>query len=322
MMKHKLFAGVLIFAMGVLVSGCNLPLAASASDESNAPRAWFDAPLPNSVFHPPNPICQIVAHGASPNGIAAFELSINGSAISIPSPDTQSSLVMLTRDCGLSRPGEYLLQMRVQDNAGQWSGFAETSLIIVEGETPTATLPATEAPATETPTQIFTPTSTPTVLPAGGVTIESISTDMVYLGRASCGTLDVTITARATAPKGIKVVVLFYRFFTGGSAGEFQSVAMNPIGGDLYQRTLNPTSLLGGVPFEQATLQYQIVIQQNDGDVSIRTPLLADIAVQACGSVNTAPVCSSYTDQRSCVAHGCNWVEIPGIVPIYECRNP
>jgi hypothetical protein len=136
----------------------------------------------------------------------------------------------------------------------------------------------------------------------------------------------VTITARATAPKGIKVVALFYRFFTGGSAGEFQSVAMNPIGGDLYQRTLNPTSMLGGVLFEQATLQYQIVIQQNDGDVSIRTPLLADIAVQACGSVNAAPtaapVCSSYTDKRSCAAHGCNWVEIPGTVPIYECRNP
>ena len=95
---------------------------------------------------------------------------------------------------------------------------------------------------------------------------------------------------------------------------------MKPIGGDLYEATLNPTELLGGIPFEQATLQYQIVIQQNDGDTSLRTPVLADISVQACGSVTAS--CSSYTDERTCIANGCNWVTIPGVVPIYECRNP
>ena len=95
---------------------------------------------------------------------------------------------------------------------------------------------------------------------------------------------------------------------------------MKPIGGDLYQYTLNPTSLLGGAPFDQATLQYQVVIQQDDGDTSIRTPVMADIAVQACGSVTAS--CSSYTSQRTCEANGCNWVAKPGIVPVYECRAP
>jgi hypothetical protein len=40
----------------------------------------------------------------------------------------------------------------------------------------------------------------------------------------------------------------------------------------------------------------------------------------ACGRVTAS--CSSYTDERTCIANGCNWVSIPGVVPIYECRNP
>lgn len=328
-MTRKLFTGLLILILGI--SGCNLPASkTNSSIGASAPRAWFDAPLPGTVVRPPNP-CQIVAHGASPNGISLFELSVNGAVkANIPSPDTQSSLVTLTQDCGLSEPGEYLLQLRAQDKDGNWSGFAETSLIIAAGETRNGTppVPTEAATPTTTATPTLIPSPTPTLPPTGSVTIESISTDLVYLGKARCGTLKTTITAHATAPKGIKVVVLFYRFETGNSSSGFESVAMNPIGGDLYQRTLNPTSLFGGaIPFDQATLQYQVVVQQKDGDTSIRTPVMADIAVQACGNVNppaptAVPACSSYTDKRSCVAHGCNWTLKPGIVPIYVCQNP
>jgi hypothetical protein len=149
--------------------------------------------------------------------------------------------------------------------------------------------------------------------------VERISGNLVYLGASSCGPQEVTVTARAVAPNGIKVVVLFYRFATGNSSSGFESMSMNPIGGDLYQATLNPTSLLGGILFEQAALQYQIVIQQNNGDTSLRTPVIADIVVQACGRVTAS--CSSYTDERTCIANGCNWLSVPGIVPSYECRN-
>jgi hypothetical protein len=153
------------------------------------------------------------------------------------------------------------------------------------------------------------------------VTIERVSTNLVYLGGSSCGTQQVTILARATAPNGIKVVVFFYRFQTGNSSSEFQSLGMKSSGDDLYEATLNPTSLLSGsIPFEQATLQYQIVIQQNNADTSLRTPVLSDITVRACGAVNVS--CSSYTDERTCTANSCSWVSIPGTVPVYECRNP
>ena len=308
---------ITLFLIGLVSSSCTLPTNAQEGQTSSI-RAWFDAPLPNSVFVPPNP-CQIVAHGASPNGIALFELSINSAASSIPSPDVQGSLVTLTRDCGLSEPGDYLLQLRVQDNDGNWSGYAETNLTITGGETQTP-LPTTEATATVIPTLTLTPTLTPTVESVGGASIEEVSTNLVYIGQARCGTLEVTITARAVAPNGINVVVLFYRFQTGNSSSEFQGLSMNSIGDDLYRRTLNPTSLLGGsVPFDQAALQYQVVIQQNDGDTSLRTPVMSDITVQACGGLTS---CSSFTNESSCTANGCDWVSIPGIVPAYACQNP
>ncbi|MCC6146089.1 MAG: hypothetical protein IT308_00825 [Anaerolineaceae bacterium] len=439
-MKHKLFTGLLIFLMAG-IAGCNLSTSTDtpSGGSINVPRAWFDAPLPSTVIIPPNP-CQIVAHGSSPNGVAMFELSINGVAASIPSSDTKNSLVTLTHDCGLPDPGEYLLRLRTQDNSGSWSGYAETSLIIAGVETPTpesavctnnldVTFEDPLQKANMTPGQQFTKTWTvqntgtctwgegyhlvftggpsmsegaasmnntldmplgslvsipvapgqkvaiplaqtapisegwyvgawnlvapngdkipitysgttmpsmyvdivvkagsPTPPPVGSISIERVSTNQVYLGQASCGPLEVTIAARAFAPKGITVVVLFYRFSTGGSSGDFQSVTMAPLGGDLYQSTLNPTSLLGGtIPFDQATLQYQIVVQQTDNDTSIRTPVMTDITVQACGSIpapTTAPVCSLYTDNRSCVENGCSWVLKPGIIPIYGCQNP
>ena len=230
-MSKKLLVGIFFLVLGV--TSCTMPISDQAADESNpsAVRAWFDAPLPTSVFYPPNPICQIVAHGASPNGIAYFELSINGAVVGkILSPDTKGSLVTLTRDCGITEPGEYALQLRTQDNSGDWSGFAETSLIFAPAEEatlpPVMELPVTEAPATEHPVSTETATSEPT----GNVSLERVSTNLVSAGNADCGPMDVTIAARATAPKGIKVVVLFYRFEPGSSSG-FESASMNPIGG-------------------------------------------------------------------------------------------
>jgi hypothetical protein len=312
MMGSRTWYGILVL-MPLLLSAC-APAAGGPAVGSASVRAWFDAPLPGTVFYPPNP-CQIVAHGSSPSGIALFELTINGGAASlIPSPDTASSLPTLSRDCGLSQPGEYNLLLRVQDNAGAWSGYAETSLIIAGAEVPPV------APPVIGPAPTDTPTPTPTPAPIGGVTIESISSSLIYAGEGSCGPLELTITARATAPQGIQVVVLFYRFEPGSPSG-FHEIAMNPIGGDLYQATINPTSVLGGpIPAEYGTVNYQVVVQQPDGDTSIRTPVLYDVGIERCGA---APVeCSSYPDKRACERNGCSWVEVPAIISSFVCRDP
>ena len=312
----------------LLLASCNL----SGGQTVSTPQAWFDMPLPDTVFYPPNP-CHLIAHGASPNGISAFEISINGAvAYNESSSDSKATLATLNTSCPTLVPGKNIIEVRAQDNAGGWSDSAQTTVFLAQTDSVTVTPPprTTDTPvstltAIPTLTATLVPTSTPTLTPApppaSGVTVERVSTNLVYLGGSSCGINEVIILARVVAPNGINVVVLFYRFATGDSSSGFESIGMKSIGGDLYEVTLNPTSLLGGsVPFEVATLQYQIVIQQNNGDTSIRTPVLADISVQACGRVTVS--CSSYTDERTCTANGCSWVNIPGTVPIYECRNP
>lgn len=315
-MKLKLLTCLIIIAIGSSACSPTAP-GQGATPPAAAPQAWFDSPLPGTLLFPPSPVCPLVAHAASPKGIAQFELSINGVAASLPSPDTASSLVTLSQECGLAEPGHYILRLRAQDNAGAWSEYAETDLTIS---------PPEQAPNTPTPTLVpqapMTETVTPTIVPVAGVTIERVSANMIYIGRPSCGPLEVSIAARANAPAGIQVVVLFYRFAYDGAPAGFESTAMNPMGGDLYQGTINPTAALGGVPFEQATLQYQVVVQQQNGDLTIRTPVLADVAVQACGPVDRVVTsCSAYTDERTCIANGCSWANIPG-TRNFECRQP
>ena len=321
-MKQKIFTLIAC----LVLAACNLP---GQQTNSNV-QAWFDMPLPDSVFYSSDS-CQVIAHGASSGGVAAFEMSINGNAVGkFPNADSKETLATFTDDCPPLQPGKNLIEIRAQDSAGAWSDSSQTTVFLADEERgvpsplPTETPVSTPTPSptlTFTPSPTFTPTFTPTPQPQGGVTVERVSINEVYIGGSSCGPTEVTIAARAIAPNGIKVVVLFYRFQTGNSSAEFQSVGMNSMGGDLYERKINMNTLLGGnVPFDQAVFQYQIVVQQNDGDVSIRTPLLSDITVKACGGITLT--CGVYMSEASCVEHGCNWVPKPGIVPIYECKNP
>ena len=162
----------------LLLAACNLPGEQTAS----APQAWFDMPLPDTVFLPPNP-CRLIAHGASASGIAAFEISINGAVASNESPsDSKATLATLDTTCPTLAPGKNIIEVRAQDNAGGWSDSAQTTVFLVDENPPADTTPPlpTETPvstlttvpaltATLTPTS--TPTLTPTLVPAGGVTL-------------------------------------------------------------------------------------------------------------------------------------------------------
>jgi hypothetical protein len=318
-MKTKI-STLCIWSLILLLSGCNLP-SDSASESITPVRAWFDSPLPGTVFAPPNP-CTLVAHGASPNGIAFFELSVNGAVkANIPSPDTQATLVTFPAECGLSEPGEYLLSIRVQDNIGNWSNTAETNLTIASDELSDSPPEEFEedaaTPAPESTATLPASTATPDV-PAA-ILIESVSTNTVYIGGTSCGTREVIFTVSASHPQDIKVIVLFYRF-QADTTSEWLSISMNSAGGDLYQQTVNVGEIFGNsIPFDEGTMQYQAILQTNAGDTSTRTSVFSNISVLACGA---APACSSHNNQDSCEANGCNWNLVPGIVPLYACQNP
>lgn len=321
-MSQKIFT----FITCLMLAACNMP---GAQTTSSQPQAWFDMPLPDTVVLSSS-LCQVIAHGASPNGIALFELSINGAfASNIPSSDSKQTLATLTTECPALTPGKNLIEVRAQDSVGGWSNSVQTTVFLAQRDNldatpsplPTDTPVSVTSTFTPIPTLTPAPTLTDTPQPTGSVSLERISTNLVYIGGTNCGLTDVSFVARATAPNGIAVVVLFYRFQTGNSSTDFQSIAMNPMGGDLYERTLNPTSLLGGViPFDAATLQYQIVIQQTDGDTSIRTLVFSDITAQACGGSSTS-ACAQYTDERTCIANSCNWGPISGTRTI-GCQAP
>jgi len=184
-----------LMALSLLSAACG-PTSAGPAGTGGGVRAWFDAPLPETVILPPNP-CQIVAHGSSPNGIVTFELSVNGAvSASIPSPDTKNSLVTLTQACGLSEPGKYLLQLRARDHAGAWSNYAETSLIIPDRL------------ATEPPLKIEdgpTVTSVPTGNVGGAVFTDQNGNG---LQDPAEGPLDgVTVTLKGCGPDATQVTV-------------------------------------------------------------------------------------------------------------------
>jgi hypothetical protein len=185
----------------------------ATSISSVPPRsAWFDAPYA-TVFYPPNPFCQIVAHGASPAGIAEFELSVNGetslvtaarsggshvASLKRDQAGAEGTLATLTRDCGVTDPGVYRLRIRAHDNAGAWSNYAETHFIIA------GVIYFTPAGRTAA-----TPTFTPAPALTGGASIESISDDAIYAGDDSGPT--VTIVA-GHITRTDQVVVLFFRY--------------------------------------------------------------------------------------------------------------
>lgn len=400
MNTKNLLLGMLVLLVGLW--SCSPSSGETNSLVSDSVKVWFDAPEPGTVYWPPNP-CAIVAHGASPNGIAVFELLINGQATSVPSPDTGASLVTLTRDCALTEPGAYALQLRAQDNSGAWSGYAETYIIIpgasggtiggvvihdlngngvqesnevglegvdvflkgcgsdktqitkagggfqftnvpagscklevskagweFTGSSPSLGYPIPVASDPNLPTSLGIlmasamdnipeeATFTPVPAAANELTITEVSTWVVYVGDSSCGPMETVITAHATASKGIAAVVLFYQF----NDSEFQSVGMSLIGNDLYRGTISMSSLFGNsIPFDSAIIGYQVVVQQSDGDTSLRTPVSPDIEVKSCGSSGGGQVdaCNAFTDERTCIANNCNWWQINDTT--FICRS-
>jgi len=299
----KILPGVIVFIL--MMNGCSPSDGSSNAFGSESPRAWFDSPEPGTIYYPPNP-CSFVAHGSSPVGVAKFELLVNGNPSTIPSPDHDASLVTLTRDCGISEPGPYGLQLRAQDNEGNWSGYAETYFVIPDANVEVNSPESVDNNVTTTPALTLTPIiSTPDEL-----AVTEVSTWVVYVGDSSCGPTETVVTAHATASKGISVALLFFQF----NGGEFQNVAMNPIGNDLYRGTINLQALFGNsIPFDSAIIGYQVVVQQSDGDTSLRTSVNPDIEVKACGSSSSAPAvdaCSVFVDQRACQANNCNWWQV------------
>jgi hypothetical protein len=259
---------VFLLIVGMMLPACTLTRADTSLVVGVGPQAWFDAPLPESTY--PLGAVQIIAHGSDTGGITHFELTANGSALTIPSPDTSSSLVSLTYSWLPPQPGIYQLQLRSQNGSGDWSPYAETVVNIAQQATVTAAA----------------------VQSTAGIERTRVSTDTVYYGLSGvvsvpCGDKSVTIQVRAVDPAGITAVTLFYRLQSQGGGGRsaFTGMAMSPAGQDLYQAVLTPQDLFSDALINSmgtSWLQYQAVIQNKAGDTSVRTQVFSDLALKTC----------------------------------------
>jgi hypothetical protein len=282
----------IVLGAGILLSGCggSVPL----------PHAWIDAPLHESS-HPVAPL-EIVLHGSDPSGISLIEVAVNGEVLSRRPPDDPQSPLAVSRVIwDPHQAGQFVLVARAKSQAGAWS--AETSSVVTltgadsiarqaEPLTPTSRPTATRTlTPRETLISTATPvdTSTPTEAALASVERVRISTDRVsYEGGGRCAPTEVEILVRAFHPDGIQAMVLFYRLRNAESGEEtgYFTRAMNPLGNDLYSLTVNPASeiisLVGFPGSGDGILQHQAVIQTNQGDTGVRTPLLSDITVAGC----------------------------------------
>ncbi len=310
----------------LLLAACNQLPSTDLASESKVV-AWFDAPLPGSVNFPPNP-CNIVMHGTSPNGVSLFELNISGRDTQlVPVLNTSETLSLMTMNCGFNTPGRYELNLRVQDTQGTWSNYASTSLVISNENAATTPALIESLPAkpvlTSTPTTLLIPTYSlsATPEPYAYVSLETVSTDLLFVGNNDCGPQDITFTASGIDSRGIYELILFYRF-QSGTTTEWEGVHMYPIGNDLFQSTLDLTELFGNsIPFDQATLQYYVTILNNNSEYSAQTDVFSNVSINACAAAT--PPCSSYTDPRTCAAQGCVWNTLPSMgPPITVCDAP
>jgi hypothetical protein len=254
-------------AVCLILAGCNLGQP-PAPGYQPGPSAWFDSPLPNSTF-PLGPV-QIVGHASDTDGLTQFEFSADGAVNVLPSPSASDSLVTFTYVWTPSGPGTYPLLLRAMDAMGNWSDYAETVVIIADEPTPTPTA----------------------AVPQASIERVSLSSEEVFfsiptMASMPCGGKSVTLRFRATDPDGIKVVVLFYRLQSqsGSDTTEFASMAMVPLGGDMYQAALTPESLFESSLIESygaSWLQYQAVIQNNANQASARTQVFSDLALKVC----------------------------------------
>lgn len=248
-MNRRFLLGCLI--LGLAASGCGPdPASDGGAGQPEGVGVWFDAPEPRTVYVPPAP-CQIVAHAASSMGISQFELTVNDApAGSIPSPDTQASLVTLSRECGLTEPGTYRLRIRAQDNGGAWSAYAETSLII---------------PSPDTPPPALAPISS------------SESADWIYYRSAAaiaqgipnaCSPAEIMITGNTTGV--FSAVTLHFRLVEEafGQSTPWQTMPMTQVAQGQWTATLNPEQISGVHQYPGWVLYYYFEATDAEGALS------------------------------------------------------
>jgi hypothetical protein len=261
----------------------------TAMPQTSPVDAGIDAPSSGTLLQM-GPV-DIAYHASSVEGVSVVELSIDGAVVSsIASPDASTKVVALRYTWNPPTAGDHTLQVRAQNKSGAWSNFA-TSAVSIQGVPPTAQPPtqqvpqATQAPqATNTPEPTKTQEATP--LPdIAAIYDVKYDKNKFYYGSNSCGSKEITISAKVTKPEDVYSVVLFNRFFDnegGGTSKWDAGHAMSKKSDGTYSITLPSNKITNYNMYEFAVMNYQMVATDKNRNNLARTEVFKDIQLNIC----------------------------------------
>lgn len=245
----------------------------------------IDSPKSGDTL-PMGPV-RIVFSASSSAGISEVELSVNDAIVMNVTNEDGRSISVSETTWTPDAPVVYVIRVRAQDNAGNWSDYVETRITIeAGGPVPTATLPG--APAVF-PTQTSAPPPAQTLF-----RIFDVKTNVFtfYYGDDDCGPNEITITARVNFPSQVNNMVLFTRFadhestqLTNWDKGR----SMSKFSDDTYRITLKAEDIPNYNKYEFATMFYQIVATRENGSEAGRTTVFKNAHLEICPQPNTPP---------------------------------
>ncbi len=236
-------------------------------------QTWIDKPLDGSTI--PLAPYQLLFHAASPNGVAEFEVSINGVVLDTVAPTMTGSggeeygtLFLGKHNWIPSAPGTYLIAVRAKSSGGPYGSPAMAQVTI-----------SSEVEEEEVALVAATPTEELVLL-----SLPEYSVKNLYHGRNGCGTKELTIRIMASNPE-IHSIVLFYRLSDVESEAKtgWTSLAMNPASAGYFAATLQSESDFPDYKdYKQANIQVQFVALDSEGEEVTRTDVLSDVLFEVC----------------------------------------
>ena len=245
------------------------------------------SPIEVGIDSPPNgatlemKAVEISYHASSTEGVSAVELSVNGEVLSsIASPASDQKVVALKYTWQPTVSGSHTIRVRAQNSAGAWSDYVAATVNIESAQQPAAQQGQAQQQAEEP--EEPEPTETPEELTIFDVEHDR---DKVFYGGGTCGSREITISARVTQPEDVYVLVLFIRFADKESADVTKwdsGRAMSKKGEDTYSVTLQSDKITNYNAFEFAVMRYQMVAQDKQGNSIARTEVMDDLSIEVC----------------------------------------
>ncbi len=282
---------LILTLMACEFAGISLDLGGSGSSGGSgaAPvEAGIDSPANNSMLQM-SPV-EIAYHASSTDGIAAVELSIDGTVVSsINSPASNQKVVALKYTWNPTEPGSHTIRVRAQSSGGGWSDYYGVMVTVQGSQQPeqqqSGQQPSGQQQPQEQQPQAPTDTPEPTPTPKD-MQIYDVqhSVDTFYYGGGGCNR-EITISAKLTQPDKAYATIMFIRFWDKEGAGLTKwdsGRAMSKKSDDQWSVTLFSEDIPNFNQFEFAVMYYQIKVQDKMGNILAGTEVFKDVNLEIC----------------------------------------